>query len=152
LSANVSPMKKLDEYYDDNGRFQWPTEPGEAVEVARAILIAEYVAHSRYWADYGRDLVVNPTPEQKFERPWSARAKEDKTFRDLFSSLTEEQKGTVVDLLERCVSGAVFSCLVTLDQFPHGDVDILVRPAVEGDPVPSIKLAPTDTDLHDEFN
>ena len=49
--------------------------------------------------------------------------------------------------MRECISGSVFSTLVTLDQFAPGEVQIFVQPE-DGS---SVQIAPGDVDLHDEF-
>jgi hypothetical protein len=65
--------------------------------------------------------------------------------------LTEQQRAKVIELLQRCVGGAVFSTLCTLDQFPHGEAEIFVRDGVCDSGIRTFRIAPTDTDLHDDF-
>jgi len=113
----------------------------------REDFITEYAATATHWSDYAEDLVRNPQPKKPYERPSSMFAQKDRSYRDVFATLTDAQKKKVVELLRECVSGSVFSALVTLDQFAAGEVQIFVQPE-EGD---RVQIAPGEVDLHDEF-
>jgi len=131
--------------------FSWPGDENECAALARSMFIDACVSNANYWLDRGSDFVTNPQPAKPFIRSWNAIAKEDRAFRDAFSSLTEQQRIKVIELLRRCVTGAVFSTLCTLDQFPHGEAELFVRDGVCGDGVRNFRIAPTDIELHDQF-
>lgn len=113
----------------------------------REDFITEYASTATYWSNHAEDLVRNPQPKKPYERPSSMLAQKDKSYRDAFATLTDEQKKKVVELLRECISGSVFSSLVILDQFAAGEVQVFVQP--EGGE--SVQIAPGDVDLHDEF-
>jgi hypothetical protein len=95
--------------------------------------------------------VTHPQPDKPYVRSWNAVAKEDRAFRETFSTLNDQQREKVLELLRRCIDGAVFSTLVTLDQFPHGEAEVFVREGVCGEGSRSFRIAPTDSDLHDDY-
>lgn len=131
--------------------FSWPENDDECAALARSMFISKCASDVRYWLDWGAHLVTHPQPDKPYVRSWNAVAKEDRAFREVFATLTESQRTKVIELLLRCVNGAVFSTLCTLDQFPHGEVEIFVH---EGDCESStrrFRIAPTNADLHDDF-
>jgi len=144
-------MKPLDAYYQPDGTFTWPSDIAECQEVGRALLLRQSVSHVTYWIDHARDLLFHPQPEEPFQRTWSDAAKKDNAYRDIFTTLTDEQRQMVLRLLDDCVRGSVFSTLCTFDQFPHGEAEIQVHDGVCGEATRTFKIAPTDLELHDEF-
>ncbi len=131
--------------------FSWPDDADECAVLARSMFISECASNARYWLDWGSHFLTHSQPDTPHVRSWSAVAKEDRAFREVFAMLTEQQRAKVIELLQRCVSGAVFSTLCTLDQFPHGEAEVHVRDGVCGSGSRSFRIAPTDTDLHDDF-
>jgi hypothetical protein len=131
--------------------FSWPEDADECDSLARSMFVSECASHARYWLDWGAHFLKYPQPETPFVRSWSAVAKEDRAFREVFATLTEQQRVKIIELLQRCVRGTVFSTLCTLDQFPHGEAEISVREGVGGDGPRSFRIAPSKTELHDDF-
>ncbi len=131
--------------------FAWPPDEAECSRIGRAILLEEAVSHVHCWTDYARDFLYEPQPKEPHRRSWSEAAKKDKTYREVFATLTAEQRKTVLRLLQECVSGSVFATLCTFDQFPHGEAEIRVRDGVCGEGSRTFTIAPTDLELHDEF-
>ena len=78
-------------------------------------------------------------------------AKQDKAYREVLATLTDVQKAKVIELLDHCIRGAVFSTLVTLDQFPHGEAEVFVWDGVCGEGKRRFQIAPNHLDLHDDF-
>ncbi len=115
------------------------------------MFLAECVSNARYWLDWGSHFLTHSEPDTPFVRSWSSVAKEDRAFRDAFAAFNEQQRNKVIELLRRCVRGAVFSSLCTLDQFPNGEAEILIHDGVCGSGTRTFRIAPTDTDLHDDF-
>jgi hypothetical protein len=115
------------------------------------LLVGECVEMARYWIAYGSELVTNPAPDKPFVREWSEVAKQDRTYRAAFVTLTEPQRAQVLALLDQCVRGAVFSTLCVLDQFPHGEAEVAVWDGVCGKGTRRFPVAPTGVELHDEF-
>jgi hypothetical protein len=65
------------------------------------------------------------------------------------ADLDDTQRAAVIDLVRICVSGALFSALVSIDQFPRAEVAINVHDdAAAFGPIP---IAPGGEDLHDDF-
>jgi hypothetical protein len=131
--------------------FEWPKDDAEAAKIARDLFVGECADKARYWIKWGMDRVVNAAPEKPFERPSSEIAREDAAFRAAFADLPPGQKEKIIELLHRCVSGAVFSTLCTLDQFPHGEASVSVREGFDEKSGRSFLVSPTDDDLHDDF-
>jgi hypothetical protein len=119
--------------------------------MGRALLLQEAVSHVHYWTDYARDFLYEPQPKEPHRRSWSEVAKKDKAYREVFATLTEAQRQTILRMLQECVSGSVFATLCTLDQFPHGEAEIRVHDGVCGEGGRTFTIAPTDLELHDEF-
>ncbi len=134
-----------------NEPFSWPDDVEQCATLARSLFIERCVSDARYWIDWSADFLTRPEPAVPFERNWSDVAKEDRAFRDVFVTLTEAQRAKVLELLNRCIHGAVFSTLCALDQFPHGEAEIRVRDGVCGKGTRSFPIAPTKRDLHDDF-
>ncbi len=131
--------------------FAWPTDDTEAAVLARELFIAEHVAGYRYWLQHGSDLLTQPQPETPYVRKWSDVAKKDRAYREVFQTLTPEQREAVVRLLDDCVRGAVFGALCTLDQFPRGDAEVSISDGVCGAGTRRFRIAPTRVELHDDF-
>jgi hypothetical protein len=131
--------------------FRWPADEAECVALARSMLLAECVGNVRYWLAHGSDLVTRAEPQTAFQRPWSALAKRDRSYREMFATLDESQKAKVLELLENCISGAVFSTLCTLDQFPYGEAELFIWDGVCGEGKRRFRIAPDAIDLHDDF-
>jgi hypothetical protein len=131
--------------------FTWPENAEECAALARSMFISKCVSNARYWIDWGSHLVTHPQPDKPYVRSWNDAAKEDRAFREAFATLNEQQRTKVLELLQRCIHGAVFSTLCTLDQFPHGEAEVFVSDGVCGSGTRSFRIAPTGTDLHDDF-
>ena len=131
--------------------FAWPTDDSEAAVLARQIFISEHVAGYRYWIEYGSDLLTQPEPKTPYLRKWSDAAKKDRAYRDIFQSLSPEQREAVIRLLDDCVRGALFGALCTLDQFPGGDVEVRISDGVCGSGSRHFHIAPTGVELHDDY-
>lgn len=123
----------------------------ECTAVARSLFINACVDTVRYWQSLGAHFVTHAKPEKPFIRPWSEIAKQDTAYREVFATLTDAQKAKVIELLEHCVRGAVFSTVCTLDQFPHGEAEIFIWDGVCGEGKRRFRIAPEATDLHDDF-
>ena len=129
----------------------WPSDETEFANAARETFIDAMISQAEYWAAFGEDLLTNPQPDEPYTRSWSEVAKKDHSYREVFSTLTLEQRTKVLELLKQCVSGAVFSSLCTIDQFPGGEAEVWIWDDVCGDGKRKVKIAPTETDLHDEY-
>ena len=126
--------------------FTWPADETEATSLARELFINASVEQYRYWLERASDLVTCPHPKTPFERQWSDVAKQDRMFREIFQTFTEQQRAAVLRLLDDSIRGAVFSTLCTLDQFPQGEVEITV---VDG--LRRFQITPAEMELHDDF-
>ena len=135
----------------EGAEFNWPDDDSEGAAVARSLFINSCVETARYWQSYGAHFVTHAQPEKPFIRPWSEVAKQDKAYREVFATLTDVQKAKVIELLEHCIRGAVFSTVCTLDQFPHGEAEISVRDDVCGAGERSFRID-TDIELHEDFS
>lgn len=135
---------------NDDSEFSWPEDPAECAALARSMLIQESVNVARYWSGFGRDLLIHPQPEEPYIRPGSEVAKRERAYRETFATLNEAQRAKVIELLNQCVEGAVFSTLCALDQFPYGEAEIFVRDGVCGAGTRSFRID-TDVALHDDF-
>jgi hypothetical protein len=135
----------------DVAEFHWPEDDEECAVVARALFINACVHAARYWHSYGAHFVIHAQPDKPFIRPWNAIAKQDKAYREVFSTLTDSQKAKVIELLEHCVKGAVFSTVCEMDQFPHGEVEIFIWDGACDEGKRRFRIAPGKEDLHDDF-
>lgn len=135
----------------EGAEFNWPEDETECAAVARSLFINGCVETARYWQSYGVHFVTHAQPEKPFVRPWSEIAKQDKAYREVFATLTDTQKAKVIELLEHCIRGAVFSTVCTLDQFPHGEAEIFIWDGVCGEGKRRFRIAPKNVDLHDDF-
>jgi hypothetical protein len=135
----------------DGGEFRWPDDDKECAAVARTLFIQACVQKARYWQSYGTQFVTRAQPEKPFVRPWSEIAKQDKAYREVFATLNEAQRAKVIELLEHCVRGAVFSTVCTLDQFPHGEAEVFVWDGVCGEGKRRFRIAPETVELHDDL-
>ena len=132
-------------------QFAWPADESECARVGRALLLEKAVSDVHYWTDYARDFVYEPEAKEPHRRSWSEVAKKDKAYREMFATLSDAQRETVLRLLQECVRGSVFATLCTFDQFPHGEAEIRVRDGVCGEGSRTFTIAPTGLELHDEF-
>jgi hypothetical protein len=135
----------------EGAEFHWPDDDSEGAAVARSLLITACVETARYWQSYGAHFVTHAQPEKPLIRPWSEVAKQDKAYREVFATLTDEQKAKVIELLDHCIRGAVFSTVCTLDQFPHGEAEIFIWDGVCSEGKRRFRIAPGSVDLHDDF-
>jgi hypothetical protein len=136
----------------DETDFRWPEGDAECAELARSMFIRECVGQVRYWVGLGSDKLSHPEPERPFIRAWSEIAKRDRAYRENFNTLNESQRAKVLELLEECVQGAVFSTVCILDQFPHGEAELSVWDGVCGEGKRRFRIAPGKKELHDEFS
>ena len=118
----------------------WPDNHDECVAKARADFMSECAHAPRYWLDVGIDFLSFEQPGRYHEPDPSARG--------VFATLTPEQRAKVIELLERCVTGTVFTLLCELDQFVGAEIEITVRETASGR---GFQIAPTATELHEEF-
>jgi hypothetical protein len=148
LRWNAHPLRQFSMNEDP---FIWPDDPDECAALARSMFISESVANAKHWIDWGSHFVTHSQPDKPYVRSWNAVAKEDRAFREVFSTLNDQQRAKVLELLRRCIDGAVFSTLCTLDQFPHGEAEIFVRDGVCGAGTRSFRIAPTESALHHDY-
>ena len=144
-------MKSPDSHNQPEGEFAWPADEAECQRVGRALLLRDAVSHVEYWTDYAHDFLYHPQPKEPYQRNWSDVAKKDKAYREMFATLTDAQRESVLRLLDDCIRGSVFATLCTFDQFPHGEAEIRVRDGVCGEGSRTFTIAPTELELHDEF-
>jgi hypothetical protein len=135
----------------EGSEFHWPEDESECAAVARSLFINACVETARYWQSYGAHFVTHDQPEKPFVRPSSEVAKQDQAYREVFATLTDTQKAKVVELIENCIRGAVFSTVCNLDQFPHGEAEIFIWDGVRGEGKRRFRIAPENVDLHDDF-
>ena len=131
--------------------FRWPNDEAACASLARSLFINGCVETTRNWCSYGSDFLTNQQPAKPFQRQWSAVAKQDRAYREVFATLTDSQKAKVMELLEHCVSGAVYSTLCFLDQFPHGEAEVFIRDGLCDEGKRRFQIAPGGADLRQDF-
>ena len=135
-----------------DGQINWPEEVVDREQLARTIFLLGFVSSKDYWIRFADDLITCPKPQTPYVRPWSDYAKTDKNYRDLLATLTEEQRAVVQKLVRHVVGGALFSSLVSIDQFPRADVRIELVSTTNAPVDFCVQVAPGPEDLHDRFH
>lgn len=140
-------MKGIDEfnakYFPATGGIAWPQEPVARADLARLVMGLGFVEAYDGWISRARD-VLNPSG--------SALAKaftRELKIRHALENLSAVERGAVEDLVRIAVHGALFSALVSMDQFPRADLTISVSDEEAG--VGPLVVAPGPDDLHDSY-
>lgn len=137
-------------WVDANGQVRHPSDETSLRKMFRDFLAAELISSFDSCVGNAQDYVLSPKMKTK-ATPGSVVFEEEKKFRDALSALSEDQKSAVCDLLYRVAEQSFFSALVTLDQFPGGDLSIQIDPSACDGPKQLVQIHPGDMDLHDEF-
>jgi len=132
-----------------DGEFRWPADQDKRDELASDLLGAELVGSLDAWLELAYEPVRNASPSAEWRRTHSTWETDDR-FREGFATLTPEQRALVEDLVSRTAEGLLFSLLVDLDQFPCGNLDLVVSDSDSGEPLASI-MAGSMLDLHDRL-
>lgn len=139
-------------YVSDEGEIVWPEDSQERVLFARVLYGKQLISTFDYWFSRAVDLIENPAPPKPFQRKNEAY-KEDKYFRDRFSTLSAEQKQVVRHLVRTIAHGILFGVLVDLDQSYYGEYEIALKPRKVRGNDQAIRIAPdVPNDLHNELN
>ncbi len=136
-------------YVGEDGDVTWPEDPAERMLLARALYGRELIGDFDYWLDHAIDLIENPEPARPFERE-NELSRKDRYFREHLSTLTDDQKRAVRNLVRSTVHGAIFSMLVNVDQSGNGDYKLTLSPRYTD---LTVLIAPDPpNDLHDELD
>jgi hypothetical protein len=125
----------------------WPESDEEFGKAARDVFLTEMVNHTKHWFEHARDLVENPDPENPLQRNWERYME----FRKTFATMSPDQKKAVLEVLWESISGAVFSALCTLDQFPDGGAELWIWDGPGGKAGRKARIVPAGRELHDEY-
>ena len=115
---NIAPTLARDiyaEHINEKGEAVWPEKSEERSELARVLYGKQLIATFDYWFNHAIDLIENPQPKKSFHRKNEAY-KRDRYFRDRLSTLSNEQKQTVRNLVREVAHGILFGMLVDIDQ------------------------------------
>jgi hypothetical protein len=140
-------MKDIDsfnsKYFPNGGGIAWPADVPAQVELARLIMGLGFVEAHDSWISRARDILnpSGPALMQAFDRELGVRG--------ALANLREAERGAVEELVRIAVHGALFSALVSLDQFPRADLSISVSDDEGG--IGPLALTPGDEDLHESF-
>ena len=140
-------MKNIDEF---NSRYLplgsgivWPESNAEREVLARTLFGLGFVGAHDYWIVQAESI---QNPEGKPLAPAFAR---ESLVRQSLAELTQAEHDAVVELVRIAVHGALFSALVSLDQFPRSELSIQVHD--EEASINPVNVAPGAEDLHDSF-
>ncbi len=137
-----------EKYVSEYGDVYWPKDPRDRVALARVLYGRESICEFDAWFDHAIDLIEKvkqprpPDRENNLDR-------EDRYFRENLSTLTDEQKRVVRQLVRTTMLGGFFSMLVKLDRSSYGDYSLTLDPVETGltvSIVPDVSNA-----LHKEF-
>ena len=150
---NIAPTLARDiyaEHINEKGEAVWPEKSEERSELARVLYGKQLIATFDYWFNHAIDLIENPQPKKSFHRKNEAY-KRDRYFRDRLSTLSNEQKQTVRNLVREVAHGILFGMLVDIDQSNYGEIEIAMRLSEDNNEL--VKIAPDQPiELHDELN
>jgi hypothetical protein len=144
-----SPEAFLRSNMDADRHIRWPADERQREELAQTLFGLMFVETLDGWIKTAEDWLNNPEPSRPFERAWSALAKMDHAYRAAFQTLNEDQRKAVSRLLRHAISGALFSALASIDQFPYGQFEISF---VDEETSDRVLLAPGWQYLHDRFH
>ncbi len=131
-------------YFPDAGGIAWPTDARARLLLARKVVGLGFVEAHDAWIARAREIIDTTAGAlpKAFVKEASIRAS--------LSGLDPEQVSAVQELVKITVHGALFSALVSLDQFPRATLVMEVKADdAEFEPV---LVSPTEVDLHDEFS
>jgi hypothetical protein len=144
-----SPDAFIRSKINDDRHVRWPTDEREREELAQTLFGLMFIETLDGWIKTAEDWLNNPEPSRPFQREWSQLAKMDRTYRTVFQAMNEDQRKTVSRLLRHAISGALFSALASIDQFPYGQFEISFVDEKTGE---RVLLAPGWQFLHDRFH
>ena len=140
-------MKDIDDfnamYFPPGGGISWPGESAARVELARSLMGLGFVEAHDSWISRARDI-LDPKGSP-FPRAFS----HESSVRAALAGLSESQRSAAEELIRIAVHGALFSALVSLDQFPRADLSISVSDEEAG--IGPLLVAPGEEELHDSF-
>lgn len=138
------------EHINEKGEVVWPERGEDRSELARVLYGRQLVDTFDYWFSHAIDLIENPQPQKVFPRKNEAY-KEDKYFRDQLSTLSDEQKLVVRNLVQTIAHGILFGTLVDLDQGDYGEVELTMKLGERDDQ--TVRVTPDKpVELHDELS
>ena len=137
-------------WVDSSGQVRHPSDEASLRKMFRDFLAAELISSFDSCVSHAQDFVLSSEMKTK-ATSGSSVYEEEKKFRGALGALTDDQKSAVCDLLYRVAEQSFFSALVTLDQFPGGELSIQVDPSSCDGPKQLVQIHPGDLDLHDEF-
>lgn len=139
----MKDISHFNEKYFGSEGISWPDSESERAALARTIFGMGFVEAHDSWIKRARDIARADGPE------FPPAFGEEQRIRSALAALSQDQMDAVMALVRLSVHGALFSALVSMDQFPRADLHISVRD--EGLAVDNIPIAPSDVDLHDDF-
>jgi hypothetical protein len=139
-----------------NGEIAWPERQVDRDALARTFFGLGFVEALDSWIGWADNLLENPSNANSPLPRRSTTAAEEDSYRSCLRPLTVEQITTVRKLVRKCVSGALFSALVHVDQLPLASFQIsIVDRRKSGSEVQGRVFPANDQrslDLHDELS
>jgi len=134
---------------DEAGNLIWPQDTEGRQKMARALLGIELVSNVDYWL-----LLAQDELDDTYEAPWASPDKkprpEEVQRREVFRTLSPEQRRAVRDLLHRAVKGELYSFCIALDRTLGGSTVSIDSP-VKGDTDERLVVhSPDQEELHIE--
>ena len=114
----------LKNHRDEHGNITWPVDEHARIELAQSLLGIHWIASCDALYAAARDLVLNSSPATPYVRPESQLAKKDAYYRQIFSTLSPEQRQAFLRLLHGQTYGALCALAFDIDQFPYSDVTV----------------------------
>jgi hypothetical protein len=139
-----------DPYTNEHGDLKWPSGADERNSLASRLIGAITVVALDGSMDWAAELLRVPSPSPEWRRShtnWESY----EAARNVFATLTTEQREWIERLVAHAAFGVMFSFLVHLDQFPGGWADIAIAdPENENQQIASAVNGDT-LDLHDRL-
>ena len=114
-------------WMDEAGKMVWPPDVEGRQKMARGLFGIEMVSNVDYWT-----LLAEDELDGTHEAPWASADKkvrpEAARRREIFQSLTPEQREAVRELLRYAMKGHLHSLCVALDQTLGGSTILLEEP------------------------
>lgn len=136
-------------WIDTEGKIRYPNDEATLQKMFREFLGAKIIRTFDECVTRAQDAVL--LPEAKPDAANQRTNDEIEMARQALKQLSEEEKEAVCHLLYRTTELALFSTLVTLDQFPGGELLMQVDPGKRGGPNKVVTLNPY-TNLHEDFH
>lgn len=143
-----SPEAFIRSKLGEDRHIRWPAGEREREDLAQTLFELIFIESLDGWIKTAEDWLSNAEPSRPFQRTWSELAKMDSAYRTAFQTLNEDQRKAVSRLLRHAISGALFSALASVDQFPYGQFEISFVDEKTGE---RVLLAPGGEFLHDRF-